>query len=521
MSAHGIENVVSLYCREAGAKMVLEFQNVSKRYGGVNALQSVNLALQGGEIHALLGGNGSGKSTLIKIAAGLVKKDGGTVLLNGKILDIHSPQTAKKLKVVATAQELSILKNLTVAENLTLCAMPLHMGPFINRPEMRKKAEQILVRLGMAGDMDATVSNLPINKQYLLEFAKAIFQDFDVLLIDEITSALYRGDVEIVSRILKDYKAQGKIILFVSHRMSEIFSIADLVTVMRNGEIVSTYSLAQINSDTLLTDMVGHKERQQKASEGTMQALIEGKVQPEALLLSAKKIPIKSYGSTVDLDMRKGEIIGVAGLQGHGQSDLVQALFGLNGPIHVVLGETETMIASPQNAVKRGFAYVSGDRERDGSFKEHNLAANIKVVSELIFRQKMEASQVMKDLGIKFNHVFQKITSLSGGNQQKVIFGRWITTHPLLLLANDPSKGIDVNARAELREIMWKLTEEGMSILFVSSDEDELISLCARKTNARIIVMYEGTIVETLRGQNITRDQLIAATLAKGGGKIE
>jgi len=497
--------------------MMLEFQNVSKRYGGVKALQSANLALCGGKIHALLGGNGSGKSTLIKIAAGLVKSDEGQILLNGEVLQIRSPQTAKKLKVVATAQELSILTNLTVEENLTLCAMPLHMGPFIDRRQMRRKALEILKSLEMEDDLETPVSELPINKQYLLEFGKALYQDFDVLLIDEITSALYREDVEIVSRILKEYKEQGKIILFVSHRMAEIFSICDMVTVMRNGEIISTYSLNEVTQDVLLSDMIGErgaKEDTQPSEESAAQLVGEQ-------LLLAQQLPIHSYGSHIDLDIHKGEIIGVAGLQGHGQSDLVQTLFGLRGPVNVTLDGQATVITSPQNAVKRGFAYVSGDRERDGSFKEHNLAANIKAVSEIIFGQKTNATESMQELGIKFDNEFQKITALSGGNQQKVIFGRWIIANPKLLLANDPSKGIDVNARAELREIMWKLTEKGMSIVFVSSDEDELISLCATKENARVIVMYEGNIVATLRGQEITRDHLIAATLAKGGGKAD
>lgn len=501
--------------------MMLEFQNVSKRYGGVKALKSANLTLHGGEIHALLGGNGSGKSTLIKIAAGLVKRDEGQILLNGEALHIRSPKTAKKLKVVATAQELSILTNLTVEENLTLCAMPLHMGPFIDRQAMRKRAVEILAKLGMEEDLETPVAELPINKQYLLEFGKAMFQAFDVLLIDEITSALYREDVETVSRIMKEYKAQGKIILFVSHRMSEIFSICDRVTVMRNGEIISTYPLSSVTSDTLLADMIGDRSASVTTVEANAQA--EPKTPQEAakVLLSVRNLPIRTYRNQIDLDIHKGEIIGVAGLQGHGQAELVQGLFGLHGPVDVTLNDEPVTIASPQDAVKRGFAYVSGGRERDGSFKEHNLAANIKAVSELIFNRKIDATPTMKELGIKFDNEFQKITALSGGNQQKVIFGRWIIANPMLLLANDPSKGIDVNARAELREIMWKLTEKGMSIVFVSSDEDELISLCSTKENARVIVIYEGSIVETLRGQAITRDNLIAATLAKGGSKAD
>lgn len=500
--------------------MKLEFQDVSKRYGGVHALRSASLTLKGGEIHALLGGNGSGKSTLIKIAAGLVKCDSGKILLDGNVLQIHSPKSAKKIKVVATAQELSILSNLTVEENLTLCAMPQHLGPFIDRQMMHTQAVDILKRLGMEADIDTPVSELPINKQYLLEFGKALFQDFDVLLIDEITSALYREDVEIISHILQEYKEQGKIILFVSHRMAEIFSICDVVTVMRNGMIIATYPISDVTQDMLLADMVGDRESMVTSNHAVKpMENREYKKENAPLLLSVRNLPIRAYRTKIDLDIHKGEIIGVAGLQGHGQSDLVQALFGLHGQVEITLNGEKQIITSPQNAVRKGFAYVSGDRERDGSFKEHNLAANMKAVSEIIFHRKIDATRSMKELGIKFDNEFEKITSLSGGNQQKVIFGRWIIANPVLLLANDPSKGIDVNARAELREIMWNLTEKGMSIVFVSSDEDELISLCSTRNNARVIVMYEGTIVETLYGKEITRDRLISATLAKGGDK--
>ncbi len=495
--------------------MILEFQNVSKRYGGVKALQSTELTLRGGKIHALLGGNGSGKSTLIKIAAGLVKKDEGSILLDGRPLEISSPAQAKRRKVVATAQELSLLPNLTVAENLTLCDMPLGVGPLIHRGRMRAEAQKVLAKLGMAEDIDMPVAQLPVNKQYLLEFGKAIYQPFDVLLIDEITSALYREDVEIVAEILRKYKAQGKIILFVSHRMDEIFAMCDAVTVMRNGEIIATYPLDTVQPGILLADMVGATTAvAQPKNTPTHGREVEG-----APLLSVKGLDISAYRSQVALDIYKGEIIGVAGLQGHGQADLVQTLFGLKGSVPLQWDGKHMVIASPQQAVRNGFAYVSGDRERDGSFREHDLGENIKTVSDLIFKQKTDADEIMRSLGVKYDSSAQKITALSGGNQQKVIFGRWICAAPRLLLANDPSKGIDVNARAELREIMWRLTDEGMSIIFVSSDEDELIALCGPRANARVIVMYEGNIVKTLRGEEITRDRLIAATLAKGDAK--
>lgn len=496
--------------------MILEFIKVSKRYGGVHALQSASLTLRGGEVHALLGGNGSGKSTLIKVASGLVKQDEGQIRLDGKTIDISSPNAAKKLKLVSTAQELSILPNLTVEENLTLCNIPVHAGRFVDRSLMRAKAMDVLARLNIAEDIDTPVSELPINKQYMLEFAKAIYQDFDVLLIDEITSALYRENVETVRSILMEYKKQNKIILFVSHRMAEIFSICDIVTVMRNGMVISTYPMAAANTDLLISDMVGDKKNQGD-EEQLLQPPVNNVSHGVELLLSADQIPISSYRKTVSLAINKGEIIGVAGLQGHGQADLVRSLFGLNGSVTVELEGKQVAVSSTQAAVKMGFAYVSGDREKDGSFRQHHLADNIKVVKDIIFHHKVDATEALDRLQVKYDTELQRITTLSGGNQQKVIFGRWIIANPKLLLANDPSKGIDVNARAELRQIIWQLSSQGMAVLFVSSDEDELISLCAPMTNARVIVMYEGGIVKTLRNKEITRDNLIAATLAKGG----
>ncbi len=497
--------------------MDLEFKNISKLYGGIHALKNASLLLSSGDVRALLGGNGSGKSTLIKVASGLVKPDEGEVLIDGGKVAIHSPKAAKRLRIVATSQELSILPNLTVGENITLCNMPTHNGIFTNRSVVRQETQSILEKLGLGGDIDTPVRDLPINKKYLIEFGKAIFQDFDILLIDEITSALYREDVEIVKAIIKQYKEQGKIILFVSHRMSEIFSICDTVTVMRNGEIISTFELSQTDSSMLLTDMTGKSDVSPECAAGKEpEPACNAASGKKDILLSVKDLKIKSYGTHIDLDVSRGEIIGVAGLQGHGQSDIVMSLFGLSDPVDIELEGRHVRIDNPKHSVKQGLAYVSGDRGRDGSFKSHDLSENIKVVQELVLKKKTNALEILKQLNVKYGTARQKITSLSGGNQQKVILGRWIHTNPLLLLANDPSKGIDVKARSELREILWALAEKGMSMVFVSSDEDELVSLCANKQNARVIVLYEGAIAATLKGSQVTRDNIIVASLGKG-----
>jgi ABC-type sugar transport system ATPase subunit len=495
--------------------MILEFKGVSKAYGSIYALKSANLVLKNGETRALLGGNGSGKSTLIKVASGLVKPDKGEILFDGVKAEIRSPESSKRLKLSATSQELSILRNLTVEENITLCKVPMRSRFFTDRRVMRFETEKMLEKLGIEKDIDTPVEELPINKQYLIEFGKAIFQDFNVLMIDEITSALYREDVEVVKRMLDEYKKQGKIILFVSHRMSEIFSICDTVTIMRNGEVISTYDLERTGSDTLLADMIGNMDMDTEVKGPRTKKKKPVEKQPE-LLISVKALPIKRYNKKISFDIMEGEIIGVAGLQGHGQADIVRALHGLSGSVEVELKGRLLHIDTPARAVKHGFAYVSGNRERDGVFKSHDLSENIRVVQELALKKKTDVIAVLKQLNVKFDTVQQGITSLSGGNQQKVILGRWTHTNPVLLLADDPSKGIDIEARNELREILWTLSKNGMAMIFVSSDEDELAALCSEKENARVIVLYEGSIIMTLRGGEITRDNIIAATLAKG-----
>jgi ABC-type sugar transport system ATPase subunit len=497
--------------------MVLQFKDVSKAYGGVHALNNAELTLKSGEIRALLGGNGSGKSTVIKIASGLVKQDKGEILLDGVKIAIHSPKDAKKMKLIATSQELSILPNLTVEENISLCDIPLQMGFLADKVTMRDKTIGILEKLGLEADIDIPVEKLPINKQYLLEFGKALFQDFNILMIDEITSALYREDVEIVKNLLFEYKKQGKAILFVSHRMSEIFSICDTVTVMRNGEVVSTYDLNQVGSDTLLTDMIGRKGPDiESAEKKNSRPSKNAKNNQTETLISVKGLPIKRYGTKIDLEIMKGEIIGVAGLQGHGQTDIVRALHGLVGSVDLKLQGRHLRIDRPRRAVKSGFAFVSGDREKEGAFKNHDLSDNTRVVQELVLRKKTNVLSVLSQLNVKFESTRQRITSLSGGNQQKVILGRWTHTNPLLLLADDPSKGIDIKARSELREILWELSDKGMAMIFVSSDEDELVALCNQRNNARVIVLYEGAIVTNLTGSEISRNSIIAATLQKG-----
>lgn len=495
--------------------MGLVFQNISKRYGAVIAIKQADMEIEKGEIRAILGGNGSGKSTLAKIAGGLIGRDSGEILFDGKRLDFQSPKEAKKNHVIMTSQELSLFGNLTVEENICICDVPVK-GIFTNRKALKEKASKIMKKMKLEALMGVKVSKLAANQQYMVELAKALVQEPEILLIDEITSALYREDVEVVYQILAELKKQGCIILFISHRMAELYAICDSVTIMKNGETIGTYRMQEKTEDELLSLMAGTKMETSGGERKYMQK------KERDTFIRAPHIFIPDYGTVESLDVRRGEIIGVAGLQGHGQTDLIRSLYGMNGEIKIEKEGKEISIHSPKQAVSHGFAFISGDRERDGTFQERNLAENIVAVQELVKREKLgDAREVLDSFHVRYDNPRQLITALSGGNQQKVVVGRWLCTKPTLLLADDPSKGIDVNARRDLHREFAKLAEQGSAVVMISSDDDELVNITSMVPVSKVIVMYEGRISAVLEGDEINRENISAASMPIGIDKKE
>lgn len=495
--------------------MGLVFQNISKRYGAVIAIKQADMEIEKGEIRAILGGNGSGKSTLAKIAGGLIGRDSGEILFDGKRLDFQSPKEAKKNHVIMTSQELSLFGNLTVEENICICDVPVK-GIFTNRKALKEKASKIMKKMKLEALMGVKVSKLAANQQYMVELAKALVQEPEILLIDEITSALYREDVEVVYQILAELKKQRCIILFISHRMAELYAICDSVTIMKNGETIGTYRMQEKTEDELLSLMAGTKMETSGGERKYMQK------KERDTFIRAPHIFIPDYGTVESLDVRRGEIIGVAGLQGHGQTDLIRSLYGMNGEIKIEKEGKEISIHSPKQAVSHGFAFISGDRERDGTFQERNLAENIAAVQELVKREKLgDAREVLDSFHVRYDNPRQLITALSGGNQQKVVVGRWLCTKPTLLLADDPSKGIDVNARRDLHREFAKLAEQGSAVVMISSDDDELVNITSMVPVSKVIVMYEGRISAVLEGDEINRENIAAASMPIGIDKKE
>jgi ABC-type sugar transport system ATPase subunit len=345
--------------------MELRCENISKTFGGVVALNDVSLSVKEGEVRALLGGNGSGKSTLAKIIGGTYFPTEGKVLFGDEDHTRTTPSKSKQKGVIITSQELSLFTNLTVAENLNITKMPTHRGPFKDNGQINENSLRVLRHIKMEDMLYKKVTELAPNQLYMLEFAKALLQDPKILVIDEITSALFRDDVVIVKEIIDELKARGVITLFISHRMGEIYSICDSVTIMRNGEVVGTFGMEEKNENELLAMMVGmditeitRKAVTQKTSGNDIRENV----------LSLNKFLLKNFGTTIDLDIKQGEIIGIAGLQGHGQSDLTRSIFGLYGEADIELNDKPKKILSPVDAVREGIAFISGDRVQEVFF---------------------------------------------------------------------------------------------------------------------------------------------------------
>ncbi|MCL6549032.1 MAG: sugar ABC transporter ATP-binding protein [Alicyclobacillus sp.] len=492
---------------------LFECRHIAKRYGSVVALQDASISVERGEIRAILGGNGSGKSTLAKIIGGAVVPDSGEMWLNGAPYRVQSPAQAKRNRVVITSQELSLLTNLSVEQNLVLPQIPVKAGLFLDRRAMRKQAEETLARLGLADIAGMPVASLPPNRQFMVEFAKALIQKPQVLVIDEITSALYREDVEIFKRVVRELSSEGCGILFISHRMPEIFSLCETVTVMRNGVVVGDHRVDSVDEDTLLQLLTGQREHAApKAGPGKRSH--EGKV-----LFSVKGLRLPGYPQTLDFEVKQGEVIGIAGLQGQGQSEFVRALFGLYGPVQAVIDGQATVIHSPRQAVRAGLAFLSGDREREGVFARRSIAENLLAVTDgALGRKGVPITDVLRQVGAKYGKVSDPVVSLSGGNQQKVIIGRWTSASPKLLLADDPTKGIDVQARHDVHLIFRDLANEGSAVVLVSSDDEELVHIARTVDNARIIVMYGGRFVKTFVGSEVTVQDIIEASIPRREG---
>ena len=471
---------------------LLEVKNVSRRFYAVRALQGVSLVLYPGEVLAVIGENGAGKSTLMKILAGIQRPDSGEVLLDGKPVEFHSVRDAMRCGISLIHQELNLSDNLDVGANVFLGREPRRAG-LINHRRVHAEAQPYLDQIGLKVSSRTLVSDLSIGRQQMVEIAKALSIQSRVLIMDEPTSSLSQHETENLFRVIRELRTRGVSIVYISHRLAEVKELADRVTVLRDGQNAGELARAEINHDSMVRLMVGRDLSQ-------FYERRPHQIGPALLEVRGLRTPAHPK-HPLDLVVRAGEIVGLGGLVGAGRTELLRSLFGIDKPVQgeIRVADQAVQLKSPQAAIAAGLALVPEDRKQQGVIVEMAIRQNM-VLAGLRRHKKrggfldrsFEAglvTEMVQRLKIKSSSSEQLVQSLSGGNQQKVVLGKWLALKPRLLLLDEPTRGIDVGAKQEIYRIMEQLAEEGVGILFVSSEMPEILGM-----SDRIIVMHEGRI---------------------------
>jgi len=493
-------------------------QGISKRYGGVRALQDAGLAVEAGRIHAVLGENGAGKSTLIKVMAGVVAPDEGRMLLDGEPVSFKSPAAANAAGIACIFQELSLIPDLTVADNIAISNPPRRFG-LIDRAEQRRMAEHALARAGADNIHPlALVKDLSLSRRQMVEIAKALARRPRILILDEATSALTAADVSKIYGVLKRLRAEGLALVYISHRMHEITELADECTVFCNGRSVASYAAGTKTDNEVVEMMIG---REYNAVFPPRTAHPASDAKP---VLEVRNLCWTDRLNDISLSVHAGEVIGLGGLDGQGQRELLLALFGvLRGTAGEVLIDGRPItIAGPDFAKRKGIgmALIPEDRKTEGLMLPMSVRENLSfaalgrlsrwgVVNASAEREAVE--RIVRLLAIRTDGTDVPAGSLSGGNQQKLVIGKWLMLAPRILLLNDPTRGIDVGTKQEMYQLLRQLADEGAAILFYSTDYDELVGCCDR-----VLVMCDGAIGRELVGGEITERALVSSALNLG-----
>jgi ribose transport system ATP-binding protein len=498
----------------AAQQPILSMRGVSKRYGGVLALNSADIDITPGRIHAVLGENGAGKSTLIKIMAGVVNPDEGAMMLDGKQVAFASPAAANAAGIVCVFQELSLIPELTVADNISVSNPPLRYG-LIDRKRQREIAVRVLAEAGAADiHPSALIRDLSLSRRQIVEIAKALARKPRVLILDEATSALTAADVERVFTIVKRLRNEGMALIYISHRMHEIAELADECTVFRNGSRIATYAAGSKTDKEVVELMIGREYKNVFPPKPARQ--------PErAPLLSCSQLSWAGRLTDISFAVQPGEVIGLGGLDGQGQRELLLALFGvLRGATgSIEIAGKPLRISGPDVAKGEGaaMALIPEDRKTEGlmlpmSIRENLCFSSLQRISSMgVINRKQEQARVaemIELLSIKVADADLPVSSLSGGNQQKVVIAKWLMNEPRIILLNDPTRGIDVGTKQEIYLLLRKLADSGVAIIFYSTDYDELIGCCDR-----VLVMYDGAIIRELEGADINEHALVASAL--------
>ncbi len=497
---------------------LFRMEGISKRYGGVHALEKAELNVQAGRVHAILGENGAGKSTLIKVMSGVVAPDEGRMFLDGQPISFADPASANRAGIVCIFQELSLIPDLSVADNIIASNPPTRFG-MIDRKEQRRLAEEALAKAG-GEDIHprARVGDLPLSRQQIVEIAKALARKPRVLILDEATSALTASDVTKVMAVLKRLRSEGMALLYISHRMHEIAELADECTVFRNGRNVESYVQGTKTDNEVVEMMIGREYRHVFPEKTPLPPSDK----PPAL--EVKNLTWFNKLNNVSLDVRAGEVVGLGGLDGQGQRDLLLALFGVLRGVtgEILINGKPIDVKNPRHARSSevGMALIPEDRKTEGLMLPMSVLQNLSFAAlgqlstfGVIDRaaEKKRIDEMIQLLAVRTASTDIPVSALSGGNQQKVVIAKWLMISPKIILLNDPTRGIDVGTKQEIYQLLHKLSEEGAAIILYSTDYDELIGCCDR-----VMVMYDGAIKTMLAGDEITEHALVGSALNIG-----
>ena len=488
-------------------QIILEMKNIDKRFSGVHALKSVNLELKKGEVHALMGENGAGKSTLMKVLCGIHKRDGGEVYLFGEQVNFNTIKESQEAGISIIHQELNMMNHLTVAQNIYIGREPMN-GICINDKKMERDAQELFDRIGVKIDPSAVLGTLTVGKQQMVEIAKAVSRDSKILILDEPTAALTQVEVEELFKIMKDLKAKGIGMVYISHRMDEINRISDRITVMRDGEYVGTLITKDTTKDEIVKMMVG------RVIYGDKKEM--SKVPEDAeTVLEVRNLNKGKEIKDVSFKLRRGEILGFSGLMGAGRTEVARAIYGAD-PIdggEIFINGEKVKIKTPEDAVKRGICYLSEDRKRYGLMLDKSVAEN-SVLASLENYIKLgwindglietDAEKENEKLKTKTPSMKQQLKNLSGGNQQKVIIARWLLKNSDIFIFDEPTRGIDIGAKSEMYTLMEELAALGKSVIMISSELAEI-----QRLSDRVIVMCEGRITGELDIKDATQEKIM------------
>lgn len=490
----------------ADCEFLLEITHLTKGFPGVVALSDVQLRVRPGSVLALMGENGAGKSTLMKIIAGIYQPDAGELFLRGEPVHFDTPLQALQAGIAMIHQELNLMPHMTIAENIWLGREPLNALHMVDHRTMHRQTRELLERLRMDLDAEELVGNLSIAGRQMVEIAKAVSYDSDVLIMDEPTSAITEKEVAHLFSIIDDLKRQGKGIIYITHKMDEVFAIADEVAVFRDGAYIGLQRADRMDADGLISMMVGRP---------LTQLFPERSAPTDNVLLSVRELSLDGVFEKVSFDLRAGEILGIAGLMGSGRTNVAETLFGVtpatSGTI-IIDGETVDM-KDPCLAIRKGLALLTEDRKDTGIFACLSVQENMEVAvlsnhtsNGFVHQQRLHelCEEMRKQLRVKTPSLDQCIANLSGGNQQKALLARWLMTHPRILILDEPTRGIDVGAKAEIYRLLAALAGEGLAVIMISSELPEVLGM-----SDRVMVMHEGQVTGVLDRAEASQERVM------------